>query len=79
MVDERSINLQTGELFFGECGSDNIQSSIHCFSLYVHIANYNKDFYNTNLTSFFSELNQLEDENIRGLVLAYPADMCDLS
>jgi hypothetical protein len=44
MVDERSINPQTGELFFGERGSDNIQSSIHCFSLYVHIAKYNKDF-----------------------------------
>ena len=38
-----------------------------------------KTFRTLILLLFFSELNQLEDENIRGLVLAYPADMCDLS
>jgi hypothetical protein len=42
----------------------------------VHIAKDNKDFYNTHLTTFFSELNQMEDKNLGGLILAYPADMC---
>ncbi len=73
---ERSINLQTGELLFDESESDIIQSSIHCFPLYVHIAKDNKDFYDTHLTTIFSVLIQMEDENVGGLLLAYPADMC---
>jgi hypothetical protein len=76
IIDPRSINPRTGELLFGESGADNIQSSIHCFPLYVHIAKDNKDFYNTHLTGFFSSFNRMEDEHIGGLRLAYPADMC---
>jgi len=76
IVDPRSINPRTGELLFGESGADNIQSSTHCFPLYVHIAKDNKDFYNTHLSGFFSSFNRMEDEHPGGLRLAYPADMC---
>ncbi len=76
LVDPRSINPRTGELLFGETGVDNVQSSTHCFPLYVYIAKDNKDFYDTHLTSFFSKLNKFEDDHSSGLQLAYPADMC---
>ncbi len=41
---------------------DNVQSSIHCFPLYIYIAKDNKDFYDTHLTSFFFKLNKFEDD-----------------
>ncbi len=53
-----------------------MQSSNHCFPLYVFIAKDNKDFYDRHLTDFFSKLNQYEDDHAGGLSLAYPVDMC---
>jgi len=44
---------------FGETGVDNVQSSTHCFPLYVYIAKDNKDFYDTHLTSFFFQTQQI--------------------
>jgi hypothetical protein len=76
IVDERSIDPRTGELLFGATGDENVQSSNHCFPLEVCISKDNKDFYNTHLTSFFSQLNKFEDDHSEGIVLAYPADMC---
>ena len=61
---------------FWESGADNVQSSDHCFPLHVHIDRDNKNFYNTHLSSFFSELNAIEDQYSNGLKLAFPADMC---
>jgi hypothetical protein len=75
IVDERSIDPRSGKLLFGEDGTENVQSSSHCFPLQVHIAKDNKDFYNKHLTDFFSQLNTFEDDNSGGIILAYPADM----
>ena len=65
--DERTINPLSGRLLFGSTGFDKVQSRNVCFPMYVIIAKDNKELYTTELTSFFGDLNEFEDDSGDGL------------
>jgi len=73
--DERTINPLSGRLLFGSTGFDKVQSRNVCFPMYVIIAKDNKELYTTELTSFFGNLNDFEDDCGDGLKFVQPQDM----
>jgi hypothetical protein len=78
IVDPNAKNPETGELLFGDSGYDRVQSRNHCFPLHVFIAKDNKELYQTHLSSFFNEVNALEDAHRNSLKVIHGADMCSL-
>jgi hypothetical protein len=68
----------TGEPLFGLSGHDKVQSKFHCYPLFIILAKDNKELYQTHLSQFFTEVNQLEDEYPEGIVVVQGADMCSL-
>jgi len=78
IVDSRSKNPVTGEPLFGLSGHDKVQSKFHCYPLFIILAKDNKELYQTHLSQFFTEVNQLEDEYPEGIVVVQGADMCSL-
>jgi len=78
VVDRNARNPLTGEPLFGESGYDRIQSRNHCFPLHIFIAKDNKELYQTHLSSFFEDVNALEDCHKQSLKVIHGADMCSL-
>jgi len=78
IVDIRSKNPLTGKPLFGRSSHDRVQSKFHCYPLYIILARDNKELYQTHLSQFFHEVNQLEEEYPEGIVVVQGADMCSL-
>jgi len=78
ICDARAIDPRSGQLLFSESGYKQVQSRNVCFPLRIHIAKDNAAFYDQHLTSFFDDMNDLEQELGEGLVVTHGADMCSL-
>jgi hypothetical protein len=78
IVDSRAKDPSNGEPLFGLSGHDKVQSKFHCYPLYIILAKDNKELYQTHLSQFFNEVNQLEEDYPEGIVVVQGADMCSL-
>jgi len=78
IVDHKAKDPITGRLLFGASGHKKVQSRDNCYPLYIFIAKDNKELYQTHLSQFFREVNELEEEYKDGLRFCQGADMCSL-
>jgi hypothetical protein len=77
IVDPKAKEPLSGDLLFGESGHDRVQSRFHCYPLHIIISKDNKQLYQTHLSSFFRDINTLEEQH-PGLDVVQEADMCSL-
>ena len=73
--DERTTDPLSGRLLFGDSGFEKIQSRNVCYPLHVHIAKDNREFYATELTPFYKDINDLEDAHEGRLKFGHPQDL----
>jgi hypothetical protein len=78
ICDARAIDPQTGERSFGETGHKHVQSRNVCFPLHTQIAKDTGAFYDQHLSTFFQDINALENQYENCLVFTHGADMCSL-
>jgi hypothetical protein len=60
---------------FTDTGYDKVQSRHVCYPMHVHIAKDNREFYATELTPLYSDINDLEDAHEGGLKFGHPQDL----
>jgi hypothetical protein len=78
VIDLKARDPITGQLLFGESGCNKVQSKYNCYPLHIIIAKDNKELYQTHLSQFFRDVNDLEEEYSDRLRVAQGADMCSL-
>ncbi len=78
LVDRRAADPLTGSLLFTESGRHKVQYRNVCFPLQVHLAKDNRNFYDLQLSGFFSQFNIMESELSAGLRFSHGADMSSL-